>query len=84
MDILHNLGYIAGLCTTIAFIPQVIRTWKTRHAGDISYAMLILLISGVSLWLIYGMVIDEGPVIIANSVTLLLLLILTIMKRTFT
>lgn len=84
MEILQNLGYIAGLCTTIAFIPQVIRTWQTRHAGDISYGMLILLISGVSLWLIYGMIIDEGPVIIANSVTLVLLLILTIMKRTFT
>lgn len=83
MDILLNLGYIAGLCTTIAFVPQVFRTWKTQHAQDISYGMLLLLITGVALWLIYGGVINDKPVILANGITLVLLFILTVMKIHF-
>lgn len=80
MDILHELGYVAGLCTSIAFVPQVYRTWQTRHARDISYGMLILLITGVSLWLIYGIFVEDNPVVFANAITLILLLILTTMK----
>lgn len=83
MDILHSLGYVAGFCSTMAFLPQVYRTYQTRHAHDISYGMLLLLITGVSLWFVYGMVIGELPVILANGMTLILLLILTGMKAIF-
>lgn len=83
MDILHSLGYVAGLCTTVAFLPQVYQTYQTRHAHDISYGMLFLLTAGVSLWFVYGLVIGELPVVYANGVTLILLLILTGMKITF-
>ena len=83
MDILHSLGYVAGFCTTVAFLPQVYQTYRTRHARDISYWMLLLLITGVSLWFIYGLVISDLPVVYANGITLVLLLILTGMKMTF-
>ncbi|MFH0968503.1 MAG: SemiSWEET transporter [Methanobacteriota archaeon] len=83
MDILHSLGYIAGLCTTMAFLPQVYQTYRTRHAHDISYGMLLLLSTGVALWFIYGLVIGDIPVVYANGITLILLLILTGMKVTF-
>ena len=83
MDILHSLGYVAGFCSTMAFLPQVYRTYQTRHAHDISYGMLLLLITGVSLWFVYGMVIGELPVILANGITLILLLILIGMKAIF-
>lgn len=83
MEIIHSFGYIAGICTTAAFIPQVYRTYRTRHAHDISYAMLLLLMTGVALWVIYGCTIGELPVILANGCTLILLLILTGMKLRF-
>lgn len=80
MDPLHATGYIAAFCSTVAFLPQVWQTYRTRHARDISYGMLLLLLSGMSLWFIYGLVIGELPVILANGVTILLLLVLTGMK----
>lgn len=83
MEILHSLGYIAGICSTLAFVPQVYRTYRTRHAYDISYGMLLLLLTGVLLWLIYGLEIKELPVILANGVTFILLLFLTGMKFYF-
>ncbi|PKL60231.1 MAG: hypothetical protein CVV33_03735 [Methanomicrobiales archaeon HGW-Methanomicrobiales-4] len=83
MDILHSLGYVAGLCTTVAFLPQVYQTYRTRHAQDISYGMLLLLSTGVSLWFVYGLVIGDLPVVYANGITLILLLILICMKINF-
>jgi MtN3 and saliva related transmembrane protein len=66
------LGLIAGFLTTIAFLPQVIKTWKTQSARDISLTMFLLFCSGVLLWLIYGILIDDLPIIVANIATLLL------------
>jgi MtN3 and saliva related transmembrane protein len=66
------LGLAAGTLTTIAFLPQLIKTWKTRSAGDISFGMLATFTTGVFLWLVYGIAIDSLPVILANAVTLLL------------
>jgi len=83
MDMLHSLGYVAGCCSTLAFVPQIWRTCHTRHARDISYGLLLLLISGALLWLVYGLVISDLPVILANVVTLLLLLFLTTLKSRF-
>lgn len=66
------IGAIAGTLTTVAFLPQVIKTWRTRSTADISTAMFVLFCSGVALWLIYGLMIEALPVILANAVTLLL------------
>jgi MtN3 and saliva related transmembrane protein len=83
MDILHATGYVAAFCSTVAFLPQVWQTYKTRHAHDISYGMLLLLMSGMTLWFVYGLVIEELPVILANGITLIFLAAITIMKIHF-
>ena len=66
------VGLAAGTLTTLAFVPQVIQTWKTRSARDISLATYLMFSTGVLLWLCYGILIHATPVIIANAVTLLL------------
>jgi MtN3 and saliva related transmembrane protein len=66
------LGIIAGSLTTAAFIPQVIKIWKTRSARDISLVMFVILCIGVLLWAVYGVVFGLWPVIISNTVTFLL------------
>lgn len=66
------IGLIAGLLTTIAFVPQLTKTWKSKSAKDVSLVMLMTFTTGVLLWLIYGLLIQAAPVIAANAVTLLL------------
>ena len=63
---------LAAFCTTIAFVPQVVKTWRTRSAVDISLWMFAVMIAGVVLWLIYGWSVRDIPLIVANVVTLLL------------
>ena len=64
------LGLAAGLCTTLAFVPQVIRTWRTRSTEDISLGMFVTFVFGVFLWLLYGLAIADTVIIGANVVTL--------------
>jgi MtN3 and saliva related transmembrane protein len=61
------LGYVAGLLTVGAFLPQVIRTWRTRRTGDLSLATFALLITTGSLWMVYGLLTADWPVIAANG-----------------
>ncbi len=68
------LGLIAGTFTTIAFLPQLIKTWNSKSAEDISLGMFLLFSLGVALWGVYGFEIHSIPVIIANLVTFLLTL----------
>jgi MtN3 and saliva related transmembrane protein len=63
---------LAGTLTTIAFVPQLTKTWKTKSAEDISFGMFAIFCTGVLLWLLYGVLIGALPVILANSVTLVL------------
>jgi len=72
MDLILILGVAAAICTTAAFLPQAIKTIRTRHTKDISLGMYLLMVIGRSLWLTYGIFIGDLPIIIANSVTLLL------------
>jgi MtN3 and saliva related transmembrane protein len=74
------IGLIAGAFTTIAFLPQVLRTWRTRSAQDLSFAMLAIFASGLFLWLVYGLMILSLPVILANVVTLALVLVIIGLK----
>ena len=66
------IGLLAAICTTIAFLPQVLRTWKTRSVADISLSMYLVLCTGLVLWLVYGLYIGSLPVVLANAVTLVL------------
>lgn len=80
MDIVNITGSLAGCLTTIAFIPQVVRTWRTRSAQDISLFMFLLFTSGVLLWLIYGILLHALPIILANGITLALSTSILVMK----
>jgi MtN3 and saliva related transmembrane protein len=69
---IEAIGLLAGTCTTIAFVPQVLKIWRSKSAKDISLAMFSIFSIGVFLWLIYGLFIDSLSVILANSITLVL------------
>ena len=66
------LGLAAAFCTTIAYLPQVLQAWRTRSTKDLSLPMLLVLSTGLLLWLVYGAIIRDVPLIAANSVTLAL------------
>jgi MtN3 and saliva related transmembrane protein len=83
MESANTLGLIAGTLTTVAFIPQVVKIWKTRHATDISLGMFAIFSSGVLMWLFYGIEIDALPVIVANGITLGLSLTILFFKIKF-
>jgi MtN3 and saliva related transmembrane protein len=77
------IGLIAGLLTSIAAVPQVIKTWRSRHARDLSIWQPLLLSAGVALWLFYGILIGDTPLILANITPLVCNLLLTAMKVRF-
>jgi MtN3 and saliva related transmembrane protein len=66
------LGFVAGALTTFSFVPQLLHTWRLRRAHEISGLWLTAFITGVSLWLIYGLLLPSAPVVIANAATLAL------------
>jgi len=72
VDPITVLGLVAGAFTTLAFVPQVIRTWQLKSAADLSVAMIGLNSTGVFLWLIYGLYVRSLPIVVANLVTFVL------------
>lgn len=74
------IGYFAACLTTSAFIPQAWLTWKHKKAEGISLGMYVILVSGVLLWLTYGILLQAWPIILANLITLLLALFILTMK----
>ena len=69
-NLITVLGLCAGTLTTISFLPQLFKAWKSRSTHDISIGMFSLLAVGIVLWIVYGVVTSDIPVIVANSVTL--------------
>jgi MtN3 and saliva related transmembrane protein len=74
------LGLAAGFLTTLAFLPQVIRTWRTRSTEDISLVTFATFSVGVFLWLLYGLAQGDIAITIANAITLMLALIILVLK----
>lgn len=74
------LGLVAGALTTIAFLPQLIKTWKSKSAKDVSKETLAIFSLGVFLWLIYGIYLHALPIILANFLTLIFNLIILGLK----
>ncbi len=74
------LGFLAAVCTTASFVPQVWHILKTRDTRALSLMMYLLFTVGVVLWLVYGIMIGSAPVIVANSITLVLALVILICK----
>lgn len=83
MDMTDLIGLSAGFLTTIAFVPQVARIWKTKSAKDVSLPTFIAFTIGVGLWLAYGIAKQEPPLIVWNAVTLVLAGAILAMKMKF-
>ena len=77
-------GYVAAILTTAAFLPQLIKTLKTKKADDVSLTTLIMFITGVLSWIIYGYEISSLPILLANLITLILNLLILSFKVYFT
>ncbi|HEX8618383.1 MAG TPA: SemiSWEET transporter, partial [Thermoanaerobaculia bacterium] len=74
------IGSVAAFGTTCAWLPQVLKTWKTRSAEDFSWTYLAMFSSGVALWIIYGFLKQDAVIVAANSITLLLVLSVAFVK----
>ncbi|HYC02946.1 MAG TPA: SemiSWEET transporter [Azospirillaceae bacterium] len=77
------IGIVAGCLTTAAFVPQLVKVWRSRSAEDLSLGMFLMLTLGVALWLAYGLLTWALPVILANGVTLILALAILALKLRF-
>lgn len=80
VSLLDATGLAAASLTTIAFLPQVLQTWRSGSTAGLSLPMLIVFATGLALWLIYGLGIGQLPVILANGITLMLVAVLLAMK----
>jgi MtN3 and saliva related transmembrane protein len=80
MNITDVVGSLAAFCTTVSFLPQVIKIYRMRETRDISLAMYVIFSIGIFLWLIYGVMINSMPIMIANSVTMTLSVFIIVMK----
>ncbi|HYQ48456.1 MAG TPA: SemiSWEET transporter [Thermodesulfovibrionales bacterium] len=80
MDTATLLGMAAGTLTTVSFLPQVIKAWRTRSTKDISTSMFFLFCTGIFLWILYGFLISSLPVIITNIVTFFLAFVILVLK----
>ena len=80
MNISEVIGYIAAFLTTFAFVPQALHSWQTRDLSGVSLPMYSLFSLGVLGWLIYGLMITSWPIIVANSITLVLACVVLVLK----
>lgn len=77
---LDVIGFIAAILTTSAFVPQVYKIWKRKSGKDVSLVMYLIMLTGVCMWGFYGIMIKSPPIIVANTVTALLLLVVVYLK----
>ncbi|MEI8109497.1 MAG: SemiSWEET family transporter [Chitinophagia bacterium] len=77
------IGYFGSFLTSITFIPQVYKSWKSKSVGDLSIWMVLIVVTSTLVWLVYGYAIKSGPVIVANTIVLVLTLVLLYFKKTF-
>ena len=76
------IGYVAAFCTTIAFVPQALKVYKTKRTKDLSLGMFSIFSFGVFCWLLYGLHIEDTPVIVANVITFILAFYIFAIKLT--
>ena len=79
-NFINLFGFLAALLTTIAFLPQLYKTWRTKSADDVSLIMLILFIIGLICWIIYGLKINSIPILVANIITFIFNFLILILK----
>lgn len=83
MHLINELGFVAGTLTTLSFLPQVHKAWRSKRCDDLSLAMLLAFGLGISLWLVYGLILRAAPIIATNAVTLALVLTLISFKTRY-
>lgn len=83
MEFIEVMGLLGALLSSITFIPQVVRTWQIKSAGDLSMGMLLIVFSSTIVWLVYGFALNLLPVIIANGIIFILSLVLIYFKIKF-
>jgi MtN3 and saliva related transmembrane protein len=72
MSTTEIFGYLAATLTTVSFIPQVVQIWRSKHTKDISLGMYSIFTLGILVWLIFGLLLGSTPIIVANSITIVL------------
>jgi len=77
------IGLAGAALTTFSFLPQTLKAIRTKHTKDLSMPMLVMLIAGISLWVTYGILIKDIPLIGANSISLVLMVTLLFLKRKY-
>jgi MtN3 and saliva related transmembrane protein len=80
MALIDLLGYAAGILVVISLLPQVIKSWRTKSTKDISLSRYVIYVTGLVLWVIYALIIQNGPVALMNSVGLVLAVIILSLK----
>lgn len=80
MDPVSTLGYAAAVVTTASFVAQVVHSWRSRDTRGISLGMYAVFTTGIAMWLTYGIVVKDGPIIAANGITLVLCLAVVLLK----
>ena len=83
MDIINIVGAAGGIVSSVTFLPQVIKIWKTKSAKDLSMGTVLFLVLNVSLWLLYGILTNLYPIIITNGIVLSMVFIMVYFKLTF-
>lgn len=78
--VIKLIGFAAATCTTVAYAPQAIKVWKTRSTGDISLGMFLVMVLGLALWLLYGLLSGDAPLVAANAITMVLASGILVMK----
>ena len=80
MSYVDLLGYLAGILVVISLLPQAIKSWKTKSTKDISLMRYVIYVTGLVLWIIYAILIQNGPVAVMNSVGLALAVTILYLK----
>jgi MtN3 and saliva related transmembrane protein len=78
-----SIGIVAATITSLASIPQLVKTWRTKRAEDLSYGLLAFLLAGISLWLLYGFLVPSVPIILESLVSLVSIGAITVLKARY-
>ncbi len=79
-DFDNLVGYAAAVLTTVAFVPQALKSWQTRDLSGVSLPMYSLFTAGVAMWFVYGVMLGSWPIIIANAITIVLASVVLTLK----
>lgn len=80
LDLDNFVGYVAAALTTVAFVPQALKSWQTRDLSGVSLPMYSLFTAGVAMWFVYGVMLGSWPIIIANAITIILASVVLTLK----